>query len=279
MIDRQSWEKHTEDLPPGRRVRVNHDCGAGRTLIVEHKDDGYAAFCFRCNEPGFIPHPPMSLSERLAKLEKVRTLEAKVQQRPDLPEPRECDPQQWPDAARLWLYKVGFSNDDIMRLGFYYHEPTNRVVLPVYDGGVPVFWQARSIDGRMPKYLSPAVDRSRIAAKFGYGPVIVLTEDILSAARVARVTEAWSVMGTKLPDGVAIQLAAQAKPIILMLDPDRAGQSGNIKMQCTLQSLGCETRIVVPRRDPKYLTKQETVSCIESCAPWAYASASSVAAP
>lgn len=267
MLDRNSWANYTESLPHGRRVRVNHDCGAGRTLIVEHKDDGYAAFCFRCNESGFIPHPPMSLSERLAKLEKVRMMEAQVQQQPTLPEPRECDPQQWPDAARLWLYKVGFSNDDIIRLGFYYNEPTHRVVLPVYDGDSVIYWQARALDGRQPKYLNPLVDRSRIAAKYGCGPVIAVTEDILSAARVARVTEAWSVMGTRLPDPVAVQLAAQAKPIILMLDPDKAGQSGNIKMQRLLQSMGCETRIVVPRRDPKYLTKGELYAILPELRP------------
>ena len=267
MIERASWEHHTRGLPLGRRARVDHDCGPGRTLIVEHKDDGYAAYCFRCGEPGFIPHPPMSLSERLAKLEKVRMLEAKVQERPDLPEPRECDPQQWPDAARLWLYKVGFSNDDIERHGFYYHEPTGRVVLPIYDGDSVVYWQARSVDGRQPKYLNPFVDRSNVAAKYGTGDVIVVTEDLLSAARVARVTEAWSVLGTKLPDGVAMQLIHTGKPIILMLDPDKAGQQGNVKMRRTLLSLGGDARIVVPRRDPKYLTKEETAWLVSESTP------------
>lgn len=267
MLDRQSWEKHTENLATGQRRRVNHDCGTGRTLIVENTEEGYTSFCFRCNDHGFIPHPPMPLSEKLARLHRQREVEANVQATADLPTPAVTDPQQWPDPARLWLYRVGFSNDDITRLGFYYHEPTARVVLPIYDQGQPVYWQARSVDGRQPKYLNPLVDRSRIAAKYGSGPVIVVTEDILSAARVSRVTEAWSVMGTKLPDGVAIQLVAQAKPIILMLDPDRAGQGGNIKMQRTLQSMGCETRIVVPRRDPKYLTKEELYAILPELRP------------
>lgn len=270
MITRESWEHHTKGLSPGQRVRVDHDCGSGRTLIVHHTDDGYAAYCFRCGEPGFIPHPPQSLSERLAKLEKVRALEAKVQERPDLPEPRECDPQKWPDAARLWLYKVGFSNDDIERAGFYYHEPMARVVLPIYDGGQAVYWQARSVDGRQPKYLNPLVDRSQVVARYGQGPVIVITEDILSAYRVSRVTEAWSVMGTKLPDPVAVRLASDGRPVVLMLDPDKAGQQGNIKMQRLLQSMGCTTVIAVPSRDPKYLTKEETLWLLKEAVPTAF---------
>lgn len=263
MIDPASFVKYTVGLPLGRRVRVEHDCGPGRTLIVESKDEGYAAYCFRCSDHGFIPHPAPSLSERLAKLERERRVEAKASAQAGLPTPAVCNPQQWPDAARLWLYKVGLSNSDIERFGFYYHEAMRRVVLPVYDQGKPVCWQARALDGRQPKYLNPLVDRSNIAAKYGTGDSIVLTEDILSAARVSRVTEAWSVMGTKLPGGVAMQLVRTGKPVILMLDPDRAGQQGNIRMQRELQMLGIDTRIVVPRRDPKYLTREELCKLLD----------------
>lgn len=278
MLKPESWQRHTLHLPPGQRARVEHDCGPGRVLLVSNKDEGYSAWCFRCNDSGFIPHPQPSLSERLAALERARNAEERASSSVALPEPATYDPQSWPAQARLWLYKAGLSNDDIERLRFYYHQATGRVVLPVYRDGQLVYWQARSVDGRQPKYINPEVDKSTLYAPLGTGPCIVLTEDILSAARVARVTEAWSLMGTALPTGVLAALLQQGRPVVVMLDPDAAGVKANTTISKRLAALGVQHSIAVPHRDPKYLTKQETVSCIESSAPWACALGLSAAA-
>jgi len=268
MLDRSSWEQHVKSVPKlGQSIRTEHDCGEGRVLKVSHGDDGYSAWCFRCSDKGFIPHPAPSLSERLAKLTQQREAEAHAGSSPSLPEPREPDPQQWTDAARVWLYKAGLSNDDIVRLGAYWCAALGRVVLPVIQDGSPVFWQARSIDGRQPKYLAPIADRSTIVAKYGSGPVVVITEDILSAFRVARVTEAWSALGTSLPVPVLNQLIEQRRPVVLMLDPDAGGDKGTLRMLRPLSNAGVQVYIASPRRDPKYLTKQETIECINTSLP------------
>lgn len=195
MLDPKSWEHHTKTITSGRGIRVEHDCGEGRVLKVSNGEHGYNAWCFRCGEGGFIPHPAPSLSERLAQVARSRLVEAKVAATVALPRPATTDPQLWPVAARLWLYKPGFSNDDIINLGFYWCEPIARVVLPVTDPttGATRYWQARAVTaGHQPKYLNPIIDKSSLAAKYsaGLGDTIVLTEDILSAARVGRVTEA-----------------------------------------------------------------------------------------
>lgn len=279
MLNPESWQQHTLQLSPGQRVRVEHDCGPGRVLLVSNKDEGYSAWCFRCNDRGFIPHPQPSLSERLAAMERARNAEVRASSSVALPDPGLYDPQSWPAPARVWLYKAGLSNDDIERLRFYYHPATGRVVLPVYRDGQLVYWQARSVDGRQPKYINPEVDKTTLYAPFGEGPCIVLTEDILSAARVARVTEAWSLMGTALPTGVLAALLRQGRPVIVMLDPDAAGIKANTAISKRLAALGVQHSIAVPHRDPKYLTKQEVVSCIESSAPWASSLGLSSAAP
>ena len=54
MLDRRSFEKHLANLKPGGRLRVPHDCGPGRTLLISHVDDGVMAHCFRCNDSAFI---------------------------------------------------------------------------------------------------------------------------------------------------------------------------------------------------------------------------------
>lgn len=249
------------------RLRVEHDCGPGRTLMISHKPDGWSAWCFRCGEPGFVPAPAQSLSEKLAALREQRSADLVASAALDLPEPRETDPQRWPDAARVWLYTAGFSNDAIVHLGWYYSPRMQRVVLPVFDEGRLVYWQARAVDGRQPKYLNPLVNRNSLVAKYGDGPVLVLTEDILSAARVARVTAAWSLMGTKVPDGVAAAIAAAGKPVVLMLDPDTAGVTGAVKVARTLRSLGVTVHIARPKKDPKFLTKERTLECLNEVLP------------
>ena len=267
MLDRKSWEHHTTNLREGRGVRVEHDCGEGRVLKVTNGDDGYSAWCFRCNDKGFIPHPAPSLSERLAKLARTRAVEAKVTSTVELPTPAVLDPQLWPTAARLWLYKAGFSNDDIQKSGFYFCPPLNRVVLPVIGvGNVPLYWQARALTpDHVPKYINPFIDKSNVAYKcgVGLGDCIVLTEDILSAARVGRVCESWSILGTSLTDGVAAQLAGCGLPIVVMLDPDGAGRKGSTAAARRLRSTGLRVSIAHPHRDPKYLTKQEITECIK----------------
>jgi len=188
-----------------------------------------------------------------------------------LPSPAVTDPQQWPDTARVWLYKAGLSNDDIIRLGAYWHEDTQRVVLPVYRGSEVVYWQARDVSwtrkSRRPKYINPIVDKSRLCAKYGTGPVILLTEDILSAFRCSRVTEAWALMGTALAPGVLADLLQQKKPVVAMFDPDAGGQKANTATFKRLGLMGVPFWIARPKRDPKYLTKEETLSCVLAAAP------------
>lgn len=268
MLDRSSWEQHTKRVPKlGQSIRTEHDCGEGRVLKVTHGDDGYSAWCFRCSDKGFIPHPAPSLSERLAQLERARNAEVRASSSVALPDPAEYNPQLWPDKARVWLYKAGLSNDDIIRLGAYWCSTMHRVVLPVIQDGRAVFWQARAIDGRQPKYLAPIADRSTIVAKYGSGPVVVITEDILSAFRVARVTEAWSALGTSLPVPIMNQLIEAQRPVVLMLDPDAGGDKGTIRMLRPLSNAGVSVYVARPHRDPKYLTKQETLSCINTSLP------------
>ncbi len=270
MLDPKSWRHHTEHLGFGRKLRTDHDCGAGRTLLVSHKQDGYSAWCFRCNEAGFIPHPTPTLAERLARLTQVRDAENEATASPALPLPRVDDPQQWPLHARVWLYKAGLSNDDIAALGAYYNPRLDRVVLPVLRDGEVVYWQARGFNPQRAKYINPPVDRATLCAKYPgrlHRSVLVLTEDILSAYRVARLTTAWSIMGTELHDAVALDAVQQGVPIVVMLDPDKAGAKGNSNAARKLLNMGGLVSIARPERDPKYLTIEGTRSCIVASAP------------
>jgi DNA primase len=160
------------------------------------------------------------------------------------------------------LYKAGLSNDDIEALGFYYCERLQRVVMPVYHEGTLLYWQARGFNTARAKYINPIVPKDTLVARFGKGDTLVLTEDILSAHKVGKVTEAWALMGTALADGVANLIAAKGKPVLIMLDPDKAGVKARGKIYKQLGALGVDVRIARLARDPKLLTKEELSACV-----------------
>lgn len=258
MLPTDEWLAQAEELPMGRRSRVDHICGGGRTLTIEHKPDGYSAWCYRCSDKGWQPHPQPSLAERIARLRAVEAAEnaAKAQQAP--PVPTSYDPRDWPLLARVWLYQAGFNNDTIMQHGFYYAAGLDRVVLPVIHEGRVVYWQARGFDPKRPKYLNPDCDKP--VARFGDTGPFVLTEDILSAARVGLAgARGRAILGTSLPDWQSREIVHEAagRAIILWLDGDAAGRKGRGRIGASLRLLGGDVRLIRTPLDPKlYSTHQ-----------------------
>lgn len=259
MLDPRSWLDQAKTLDIGRSMRVDHDCGSGRTLKVDHKKHGWGAWCWRCNDTGWQPHPEESLAQRIARLTAVKAVEAEASRSVALPTPAEYDAALWPKEARLWLYKIGMSNDDIRSAGFYYNDRLSRVVLPVYNGETACYWQARNVaasDGR-PKYLNPLVDKSAMFAKYGKGKEIVLTEDILSAWKVGRTTAAWSLLGTALSQSQLSSILKDGRRVYIWLDPDGPGQKAASKIFKQLTAYGVDARVIRSDTDPKLLSRED----------------------
>lgn len=258
-LDPDTWLAAAQRLPRGKSTRTGHICGSGTCMTVAHEDTGWRAYCHRCSDTGFEPHPQESLQEKLERLEQQTAVEAYVQEDVRPPRPAEHDVTKWPLHAKVWLYKAGLSNVDIKQIGAFYHETTDRVVLTVRSqSGDTVYWQARATQpGRSPKYLNPRVDRSHLVAKYGTGHSITLTEDILSAYRVGQVTEAWGLLGTRLPEYILAELIQINKPVIIWLDPDEPGQKAATKISRQLRAFGLDVRSIVSPKDPKLLTNKE----------------------
>ena len=259
MLDPRSWLDQAKTLDIGRSMRVDHDCGSGRTLKVDHKEHGWGAWCWRCNDDGWVAHPEESLAQRLARLTAVKAVEAEASRSVALPTPAEPDAAQWPREARLWLYKIGMSNDDIKSAGYYYCKRLDRVVLPVCSKGAVVYWQARNLtpkDGR-PKYLNPLVDKSTFFARYGEGKEIVLTEDILSAWKVGYGQQGWSMLGTSLSTAQALLVLKSGLPVSIWLDPDGPGQKAAAKIFKQLNAYGVDARVIRSDTDPKLLTRED----------------------
>lgn len=206
MLDPKSWLDLAKPLAVGEKAMHKHDCGSGRKLLVENKASGYAAWCFRCNEAGFVPHGRPSRAALMDQIGRRRAAEAAVRMTTALPGQPVHNPREWPLAARVWLYKAGLGNDDIAEHGIYYSKELDRVVLPVVQGGEPIYWQARSVTGGI-KYLNPNVhDRPLFKVERPNQPddILVVTEDMLSAMKVGRTFTAWSLLGTRISPALSL---------------------------------------------------------------------------
>ena len=243
-----------DQLKLGQKRRVEHDCGEGKTLVVSRTERGTSYWCHRCHDKGWIP-AERSLADRIAALNEATEWDGTAQQSLELPGPGKMNPQDWPDAPRLWLYKAGFSNDEIRRHGWYWNPKMERVILPVKVDGKTIYWQGRGFDTARPKALNPTVNREGLVAKYGRGDWIALTEDILSAAKVGGVGEAWALLGTVLSYSTALALSDDRRPVLLMLDDDPAGRRGAAEAAKTLNLLGVRNHQVYFGKDPKLIPR------------------------
>jgi len=265
------WLAFAQSLPEGTHKKYAHHCGPGEPRIVNHKRDGWGWSCFRCPEGsnrGWVPRPAESLTEKIARLQRVQAAEQAAQRDTSPPTPAEYEPNAWPLDARVWLYKAGISNVEIKQLGYYWNPRIARVVLPVLnEDGKCVYWQARTMDKTNPrKYLNPSVDKDSLVARFGLGASIVLTEDLLSAYRVSRAgVEGWSLLGTKLSTHVATEVLKAHKPVAVWLDPDKAGRTAAARIIKKLRAYGVPVFNVVSERDPKLLSKEDIWTLLTRC--------------
>ena len=264
QLDPREFKAIGTPLAIGKRVRADHSCGDGRTLVVSKNAAGVSAYCHRCHAKGFVP-TTISLAERIARLAAGTTADTEAQQQLDPPAPAVTDPQEWPDAARLWLYMGGFSNDEIKKHGWYWNPRMQRVILPVRKDGQTIYWQGRGFDKDRQKALNPVVNREGLVVEFGDAacPWVAVTEDILSAAKVGGVGRAMALLGTVLARSTALSLADDGRPVFLMLDDDPAGRRGAAQASKLLSVLGVKHWQVYFGKDPKLVPRAEILNRIQ----------------
>lgn len=164
------------------------------------------------------------------------------------------------------MYKVGIGNPEITKLGALYSERMDRVVVPVYEGGELVYWQARGFSKGRPKYINPDVDKRLVIPSYGEG-ITVLTEDLLSAFRVGDVAKGVSLLGTTITEKLFSVLTTDRQPVLVWLDPDAAGQRAANKALTLLRRWGIPCARVQSELDPKLLSRDAISAAIEAALP------------
>jgi hypothetical protein len=273
-LPQEDYLSIAQTLPVGGKGQYAHNCGDGKKLLVEHTPEAYKAYCYRCGISGWTPIR-LSLAERIERLKAQKAADEEVAFSPRPPMPPIFDVDQWPSYAKVWLYKAGLSKQWISDLGFYWHERSERVVMPVLnEQSELVFWQARGFQAGRAKYLSQplpthimkpvfksAVTASEPASDLG---VLCITEDILSAVRVGQCTETWSILGTSLSDAAANLIRETGKPVRVWLDGDEAGIKGRRKIIPQLRALGVDAKAIRSELDPKFYSQEEIQAYVAS---------------
>ena len=259
-----SWIQKAENLPQGHKTRGDcpEACGDGGSLSIVNDSKRLWCSCFRC---GFTDQHDKG-KQTLGELQRIRELnEQALKEQLTLELPSDYT-EDIPLIGRLWLYKAGITESVWRRYRLGFSELLQRVILPVFDStGKCIWYQCRALHkGQTPKYLQPARDRSKIMFTgrcSGKYERAVIAEDILSAIRLSKHTDSYSLLGTKITTAQAAILS-KYKKVTTWLDSDAAGRTGSYKIRATL-SLVTNVSDIVTDKDPKMLSDAEIIECLE----------------
>lgn len=246
--------------PESGSIRVNHSSsycsGSSASMQITVLDDGTVlAYCHRCGQKGrYSDHSYKGAKERLSKeLASVGVY---------LPIDSTTEVAQWPSQAAVWLYKAGLSDQQILnQLRPVYSPSIRRVIIPYYKGEELIGYQARKIftedDG--PKYYKKCNKVDTLYASYNYynTDVVVVTEDILSAIRVSKFTNSYSILGTSLQEVQKKELIKNYNKFIVWLDNDNPTVIRKVNvLRNTLQLFGWVT-VIRDEVEPKHMSNEE----------------------
>lgn len=233
-------------------------CNDTRGRLYERETEkGVIFHCFNCNYSGFRPHKPFTPSELLKRLEERNqsVIPSASGTANKVRLPYDFD-ERIPNKGLQWFYKYGIFQEDIKKFHFGYSQKYNRVILPVFDDEELVYYQARTLDPpskNNPKYINVRQSGAKNVWFKNFSntknDVLVVVEDILSAVKVGKVTNAVSLLGSYIPTSFTT-LCNDFDKIYLWLDRDKLKESIAYAKKLRLYS-GKLVSVVVRDKDPK----------------------------
>ena len=254
----EPWLRAAKALAVGQSARFRC-CGRTPAGVLYNKPDSWQLYCFRCHT---------SLSERK---QYVSLVQPEVLPRV-LPAPAQLIQINQTSAelqAQLYGFLVSKGIMPEMAGAVYYSEQLKRLVWDLQNGtylarALHQYQQPKWVMLGQPAQYATVVNTGKPNAQKCSGAsqqsaCTVLTEDFLSALKVAYVAEKYSssppitavaLLGTRLSLPLKAKLIQLDKPVLLMLDNDEAGWAGAKTIQRTLKPfLPVHDRVL--RDDPK----------------------------
>lgn len=281
-----SYLRYSEFMPHapdtlGEQIHVNHeDCPAGtdtkRRLYVKRCEDGAViAHCQHCSRSGTSrdTRSRVAIGSSLGSVRdylenragpgetkltgSTRSVEVPVQ-KVQASGSAAHDPSKWPIEAQHWLRQYGIEPD---KSGWYYEPRLGRLCYTLRDTeGNGVLKNCRGIERKAPKYLTYKTDHGHPRQYMGlHSPVLVVTEDIISAQRCNLIGyAAFPLCTVTVKDKDLVYLTDEFSNVILMLDNDNIEvETKRNTLEQKLILLGIKVVSLKDTTDPKHYSSEE----------------------
>lgn len=217
-------------------------------------EDGHA-HCYSC---AHHVHPQSTIEMVKSSLTQGKNIS--VLNRVELPS--DFSLHHIPDHARDWLLKYQINDKEMRRQSIGYSEKKESLIFPVMghafrDGGSDCYmYQSRYFgdDEKTPKWKTVGKHNNMIHLPDKWPhDILVVVEDIVSAIKVSRITNACPMFGTYFSLNMMNQLVKEYKKVRIWLDPDAQVKAIGLSLQ--LAEYGISTTTILTPHDPKdYVT-------------------------
>ena len=156
------------------------------------------------------------------------------------------------DARALeWLGKYGIKQEECVRLRMLWSDSTEQLIFPLYKPGNDLqAWQGRNFAVKAKsKYISHGKIHEILYPLGRPGDNLILTEDLLSAVKIARQGSAMPLWGSEASTHLLMRLKGITNNITIWLDSDKWKNAHDIVKRA--QSIGMTACCVFTTLDPK----------------------------
>lgn len=170
-----------------------------------------------------------------------------------------------PEIALEWLSGYGITQEEAEGYDIGYWATQDRVLIPIYMQGRLVSWQARSLTGAQPKWLTPkgGTGDAVFCSQAARGAVGVLVEDTISCIRVGKLYPAIASLGTHVSAEKSRNIydwyrEKELDKLVILLDDDAYGKAMT-KILPALSRHNMRVKVVKGGlgKDPKAMTEEE----------------------
>jgi len=223
-------------------------------LYVTRIKEGILYSCKRgtCGRKGFISSIPSTTQLELATFKKKFKPKEFKYSLEELPE--------WVLSTINKKYEL--TEEEIHAQGFKWVPEQSRIFMPLFDRRGEQWGANTKIFGEKARGAKTLVYQSRECSRLHYvqggegrGDPIAVSEDILSAVKISRLTKAVALLGTELRERQVAELREQTDSLILMLDPDMYFKMLKYKKKYSFYFRNFN--VILGSKDPKDLSQRE----------------------
>jgi len=247
----------------GKQIHINHlDCEAGtdtkKRLYIRRLDDGSVlAYCHHCCKSGRFSETTF---RSLGSLKKTTGHSSSGGTTIHLPLDNETNIGEWPSKARAWVYRYGITDEEIKQYGIGYSPRARRVILPAWEDGELLGYQARKIfqEDPLPKYITYHNKKNYVWKDLtSTNNILVICEDVLSAIKLHRFYASMALLSTYLHKSNYHFVFGYEKVLIYLDNNNPEVKLKALSLKKELEMYLPLVKIISIERDPKELSNSE----------------------